>query len=198
MNRATGIVIAAAFLLAGGLAAPSPAVEPRYWTTGWSLGAEVTQPHPKRLELIMPVTEDRRIDNCHLSYEHLRVAGEAAPPEMRGGGKISVGFELVKGGETLTVGTSSIGVRVPEYSAYRRQAAMYFTDSFGYPDPEPWPVMTSGLLPIDLEAGDMIVWRVKFKGAKTLEFSDLGDGFWDQVDLWAYCSPCGSNAHPCD
>ena len=44
MNRATEIVIAAAFLLAGGLAAPSPAVEPRYWTTGWSLGAEVTQP----------------------------------------------------------------------------------------------------------------------------------------------------------
>lgn len=205
MNRGTGIVIAPLFLLAGAVAAPSLAVESRYWTTGWSLGAEVTQPHPKRLELVMPVTEGRRIDNCHLSYEHWRWVGRTpagmvegeAPPEIGGGGKISVGLELVKSGETVKVGTGSVGVRVPEYSSHIRNASMQFTGPSGYPD-STVPAMTSGLLPIGLEAGDLVVWSVRFNGAKTLGFSDVGDGFWDSVELWASCMPCGSNAHPCD
>ena len=86
---------------------------------------------------------------------------------------------------------------IPECCDHAKQMSMMWTDPSGLEEEEETAV-TTALLPVDLEAGDQLVWKVKFKAARKLEFSDIGDGYWDRVKLSAGCSSCGTVDSPCE
>ena len=151
--------------------------------------------HPTVWFAALPVTENMTIVECGVSYYHGRSryhGGEREPVELPKGGKLKFEIEISSATGTSPVAQRSLKVKRDDLGA--RQSWGGLADPSGAEDAKP-----TAKLPVGVQAGDVILLSVRFKGMPgLLGVEDTGSTLrHDTVFVAAGCSTCGSRDSPC-
>jgi len=165
----------------------------------WFVDVDSPQPHIKSRTLAYLVTEGFQLVAVNLEYGNGRSFNMDEAPARKSKGKIIAKLEVLKGNRTVLIGSKKIKIRPLAWNPrYTWRASAGWADRSGW-DTGDTDFKKTKRLPIDLEPGDVILWTVKFKGVKALDYRDAGDGTWyrDHASLQAGFFNCGTHDRPC-
>ncbi len=185
-------------LLIGIVPPPSTAVDHQELTSGWDLYPEKGMSHPKKVKLATVADGSIELTACHLWYAHSRDSLSASQgfPEISNGGRLNVSLKVVGQSDNRKIASYSKDIDS------NGMAVVGWADS---PLENQFLAITYGLqteisakFPIRVEAGNMLLWTVKFSGAPRLEVDPEGAApFRDNVWLRTWCESCGTVDRPC-
>jgi hypothetical protein len=170
-------------------------------TTTWSLIPESERSHPAAVTLAVPSFRPTTVTNCELSFNHSRrrwnvETGGNEILDLPKGGKLKVDFDFVRNGALSAIENRTVTVkRHPDFGW--RHAWLGWVDESGMADDQEHA--RSEAFPIDVEAGDVLLFSVRFTKRPKLLGVDKSDDLLqiDALSLSASCWTCGSNDSPC-
>ena len=187
---------------------PASATEVWELVAQCELEPDVDTPHPAEKVLAIEVRESVRVVACELWHGHSRnlwIWLEPGSAESRDldvdvpkRAKIKVTFEVARGDETLRVGRRKL-----KWKKWLKRGGIGWVDGSGRGTHEygigPKSFKSTDALPVDLEAGDTLLFTFRFTGMPDLlgiEETEEGIRF-DRFFLYVNCMSCGSNDTPC-
>jgi len=164
----------------------------------WGLSPESSVSHPKKQKLTMVATEGMDLVICELWYQHERWRLSDEAPMLDNGGKVIAILKVVNQSGTHKIGKQKkkVETQTPGGS-YSRGAYLGWSDRSGYVC-KGCPIRLrhkpTTKLPIRVEPGDLLIWKVKFRGIPRLQ---VEASFHESIRVLSRCRSCGSVDYPC-
>lgn len=164
----------------------------------WETEPDSDQSHPNKIKVAMVVDEGLDLTACHLWYEHVRYtdSGSGTFPAISGTGRMKVILKISgpRGKRRIAKYAREVPPGEPALLGWADSPMQnqYLALQYGL------KTKRSGKFPVRAEAGDMILWTLKFSGMPAVEIEREGAApFSDYLWAWTWCESCGTKKRPC-